>query len=67
MSVWKPKIWRSGGVWICSYYRNSSAGAYSGPTPSGAYDAWKWRDELRQKPLPLPDDPGFDAFNGLGG
>ncbi len=51
MSVWKPKIWRSGGVWICSYYRNSSAGAYSGPTPSGAYDAWKWRDELRQRIL----------------
>lgn len=23
MSAWKPKIWKSGCMWICSYYRNS--------------------------------------------
>lgn len=51
MSIWKPKIWRSGGAWVCSYYRNSSAGAYCGPTPAGAYAAWKWREELRQRIL----------------
>jgi len=51
MNAWKPKIWKSGCMWMCSYYRNSSAGAYCGSTPAGAYAAWKWRDELRQRIL----------------
>lgn len=42
MSAWKPKIWKSGCMWICSYYRNSIAGAYGGSTPAEAYAAWKW-------------------------
>lgn len=48
MNVWKPKIWKSEGLWYCSYYRNSSVGAYHGLTLSQAYAAWKWRDELRR-------------------
>ena len=48
MNAWKPKIWRNGSVWMCSYYRNFSAGVYRGSTPAGAYAAWKWRDELRR-------------------
>ena len=48
VNVWKPKVWRSGGMWNCSYYQGSRAGAYCGPTPADAYAAWKWRDELRR-------------------
>ena len=51
MSVWKPKIWRSGGVWVCSYYRNYRVGTYCGSTPAGAYAAWEWRDELHRRIL----------------
>lgn len=50
MNVWKPRIWKKGSYWWCSYYRNYNAGAHYGSTPSQAYASWKWRDELRQKP-----------------
>jgi len=51
MNVWKPRIWKSCGVWYCSYYRNSIAEAYRGSTPVRAYEAWKWRNWQGQKSL----------------
>lgn len=43
MNVWKPKIWKSKGLWYCSYYRNSSVELYQGLTPPQAYASWKCR------------------------
>ncbi len=40
----KPKIWKQGSMWMCSYYRNALPNvAGRGFTPYLAWYTWKYR------------------------